>query len=169
MKKYIIDVWFMLGLVFCFGGCTTGGLVIGPFSNVAAQSNERTMLIRSLEVSAIEPAKKEAAIRAVNFGSDSGGVVVGLGLDVTALMANRYTMMELAKSTGGALLDTVLYGGVAWGAGQIANSLSNNNSGNGAVTINGDVYNSSINSSQGNTAAVSATQASATRTYTESK
>ena len=166
MKKYFIDVWFMLGLAFCFGGCTTGGLVIGPFSNLASQSNERTMAVRSLEISSIPQEKKVAAIRAVDFGGNPGAVVVGLGIDVTALMENHYTIAELAKSTGGALLDTALYGGVAWGAGQIANSLSNNNSGNGALTINGSVYNSSINNSQGNSAAVSSTQASATQTHT---
>lgn len=165
--KYIIDVWFIAGMC-VISGCTTGGLVIGPFSNMAAQSNERAMMTRSVMASTrIEPAKKEQAIRAMNMCGDAGAVVVGLSLDVTALVDNQYTMKELFKSAIGAIGDTLLYGGAIVGAGKIADSMNNSRSGTADITINGDVHNSSVSTIQGNSSPVSLSQTTANRTSTE--
>jgi len=134
-------------------GCTTGGFVTGPFSKLAVESNRQVMMTRALHASqTIEPTKKQAVIRAMSFGCSPNEVVIGLGVDVLALTGGEYTGKELIKNIGGSLLDGVLYGGIAWGAGQISHSLSSADA--GTVTVTGNLDNSPIFNIHGNSGPV---------------
>ena len=146
MKKLVVS----LLAVVCLTGCMTGGPVIGPFSYLAANSNEKTMVKRAINQSQfIQPAQKSELFKAMAMGGDAQGYAVGVGIDLRALTDGQYTAAEAGKSLLGAIGDGLLYGGLAWGAGQI--TTSNSDSGKGNMTINGNVSDSQIQNYQGNT------------------
>lgn len=131
-------------------GCMTGGPVIGPFSYMAANSNEKVMLKRGIANSQYIPAEKKAELfKATAMGGDPQTYAAGIGIDLMALTDGQYTAKEAGKSLLGAIGDAMLYGGVAWGAGQVTSS--NSDTGKGNLTINGNVNDSQLQNYQGNT------------------
>lgn len=145
-------------LVTCLvaAGCTTGGLVIGPCSYMASVSNARSMAARALRTADLEPQKKAELFKVMAVGGDAHEYAVSLGVDLLSLSGGQYTIKEAGKSLLGAVGDAAIYGGLAWGAGQIHNNTSDAHKGN--IIVYGNVSESQIQLVTGSTAATTGTQ-----------
>ena len=154
--KNIVMVVVGLAMVVLISGCATeGGMkYIGPISYMHAQSADKTMMKRSVVMSRLIPAeKKDQIFKVVNMGAGPNQVAVGIGVDVCALTEGGYTTGEKWMQFGSAVVDTLLYGAVGYGAQQ---ALTSNDSSTKNVTVNnynivnnGSGNNNNINSGAG--------------------
>lgn len=120
-----------------FSGCASSP-VIGPFSGLAARSNEKAQLIRSIQGSDATAELKTEAFKAVRYGAGAEEIGAGIGFDVLSLIDPNLTAGEIMKSAGGAVADLVLYAGVAAIGGEIYQHYSKDDSRSVAITVNGN-------------------------------
>lgn len=93
--------------------CATSGPIVGPFSYMAAKSNQKARLTKAVLQSQGAPEAKQAALTAVSFGASPGEVAVGMGIDLMAI--GNFSGMELGKQFLGVLGDLGLYVGAGAG------------------------------------------------------
>lgn len=133
----------------CLSGCMTGGPVIGPFSYMAANHNDKVMTKRAIMTSTAIPQEKKAELfKATAMGGDARAYAVGIGVDLMALTDGQYTSGEAFTSLIGAVSDLVLYFGIGKGAQSLTEK--DNSASQGNMTINGNVSDSQIQNYQGN-------------------
>ena len=145
MNKLIVC---LLAVAVC-SGCTTGGPVIGPWSYMAAQHNQKLMTQKAMLKAQMAPEKKAELFKAVAMGADPRAVAVGIGVDLFTLAEGQYSWGEAGTSFLGALGDLGTYSLGFLGVKQLTQSSSDSNKGN--LTINGNVSGSQIQVYQGNT------------------
>jgi len=117
-------------------GCmSTGGLVIGPVSKLSANSNARSVAVKSTKVSGMTEEQTRRVVVASASMHDHGAIAVYAGVDVLALSTAKLSWGELARQGGAVVADLVLYGAAAYaiaegtsgGGGESGGGTSENN------------------------------------------
>lgn len=105
--------FIVLPFLLLLTGCASSGVVIGPFSHWADESNRSAKLERNVVNSqTINRVQKGQILVARSLGAGEKDIAVGLGIDFTELLSGDHTWGERFKMLGADLADVGLWTGL---------------------------------------------------------
>ena len=155
MKKVLMVGVFAVIVVGLMGCASPGGMTyVGPISYYHAKSADKAMMMRTVSMSrSIVAEKKEPIFKAVNMGSSPNEIAVGVGIDVGNLISGDYTGSEIAMQLLSSLGDSLIYGGIGYGAYKAVQGNNSETRNTTVYTINGDNNNINGSGNQSNNSA----------------